>query len=427
MLTVETIFSTPYSIFYLLPYSVNTILCNRQQKLQNLHLLKSILNYSITALESFTAWNLSDFDAQVGENMCEIRAHKNYYLSRKIYTSNSACCQVRKQLEDLKNTNILLEHLLADFENRVNRISSHNKDLDNDEELQFFLERNNLFFKLNEDVIYIIACYFLSHFCIRQDGLPIAINYSFIQRALNISKYKSKRLVQKYQIIMTQLGIHFVTNIASHIEQSSDYLQLIPLVTQISDDNRLALPCLLTSEILIAHCLEEQTPLLMTIFRKMASGQLIDIIYYPIIASNERKLIPMPQSINTPSFCIVMRGDVIYDENSIEDFDSYVKRISPHFLTFFLANMASHPQYTGERLAHLKDDPFISLNIPKNTDFMMSHQQKLLELKKCASIYGCCKRFPNTLYLRHIYAGTLNDEIEKLNREYSEPIHMIDF
>ena len=50
---------------------------------------------------------------------------------------------------------------------------------------------------------------------------------------------------------------------------------------------------------------------------------------------------------------------------------------------YLLANMASHPQYTGSRLHLLKDDPFGAFR-HKCIDFIKKHRQKIISLK---SIY----------------------------------------
>ena len=79
---VQKIFNRPWDILYLLPYTSSFKLTNRQQKTQDLLLVKNIINISIFALESFLDGTLPDFDAQVGENLCQIRAYKNIHLAK---------------------------------------------------------------------------------------------------------------------------------------------------------------------------------------------------------------------------------------------------------------------------------------------------------------------------------------------------------
>jgi len=419
MLNVGNIFSLPYSIIYLLPYSPDTILNNRQQKLQAFHFIQSIFNFSIIALETFIQGNISAFDAQVGENMCEIRAHKNFTLVSKTHTSVEKDCEIRQQLKKFISYKEHLGFFISEWESKVIRIGSHSKDLDDNEDLHTFLERNGVFFELTEDSIYIITCYFLSHFCFRENGLPISMNYDFIKRELHISKYKAKRLTQKYQIIVSKLGVDFVLGVAQSIENPSSYIELFPLVNRVSDDNRVALPCLFTSEILLKHCMLEKKPIFVVIRRQRRCGEIIDIICVPIISNDEQNFIMITTPVELNKFCIVMSGDVLYENNSIdEDWRIYAKRLISSFTTYLLANMACHPQYAGSSLSHLKDNPFnecLSLN---HTGLIKEHLQKINDLRKQALILGCTKKFPTTLLLRHIYASTFRDEIDKIKREH---------
>lgn len=41
--------------------------------------------------------------------------------------------------------------------------------------------------------MFIIICYFLTYFSIRDEGLPVAIDLELIAQKFNISKYKAKK------------------------------------------------------------------------------------------------------------------------------------------------------------------------------------------------------------------------------------------
>lgn len=425
MLSVDIIFSLPFSLLYLLPHSPDSILNNRRQKLQILHLLQSIFNFSTLALEAFIQGKIAFFDAQVGENMCEIRAHKNFTLANDILHNSHKKSILIMQLNMFTSKKKHLGLLISEWESKIIQIGFHNKDLDNNETLTAFIERSNVFFQLDEDSVYIITCYFLSHFCVRENGLPVSINYNFIQKTLSVSKYQAKRLAQKYQIIVSKLGVNFVLDFLKSTEGFSQYLDLFPLVNKIADDNRVVLPCLFTSEILLKRSFDEKTPILVIIRRRRKYGGIIDVICAPIIHHHDNKFKILATPIDSNKLFIVMSGDIIYEnETSNENWMVYADRLINSFAIYLLANMASHPQYSGSRLYHLKDDPFSEHTSIEYINLIAEYRQKILFLRKQASILGCNEEFPQTLLLCHIYAGTFIEEISKAKHRYNCEINI---
>lgn len=419
MLSVDNIFSLPYSTLYLLPHSPNTILNNRQQKLQLLHLVKSIFNFSIIALDAFKQGQIFSFDAQVGENMCEIRAHKNFTLANKILNSTNKNSALRIHLSTFIEHKSHLELLIAEWENKIIQTGSHNKDLDGNETLQAFLDRTKVVFQLDEDSVYIVTCYFLSYFCVRENDLPVSINYGFIKRELNVSKYQAKRFAQKYQIIVSKLGINFVLSIIKRTCEFSQYLELFPLVNKVSDDNRVVLPCLFTSEILLKNSFIEKRPILIIVRRQSRQDGIIDIICAPVIHDNEHNFITLAMPIDSKKLFIVMLGDVIYEnESNNESWREYSTRLVNSFSIYLLANMASHPQYAGSRLHHLKDDPLLECALIEPINLIADYRKKIFFLREQANILGCNEKFSQTILLRHIYASTFIKEISKVKHKY---------
>jgi hypothetical protein len=48
-----------------------------------MELIQTIILVSIVALKHFLKENLTEFDAQVGENLCQIRAYKNLKVAER--------------------------------------------------------------------------------------------------------------------------------------------------------------------------------------------------------------------------------------------------------------------------------------------------------------------------------------------------------
>ena len=75
MSLVCTVSKEPLSIVSLLPYTEDSQLIDKQQKLADLYLLREIVNIALQALPSFLNADIKAFDAQLGENLCQIRAY----------------------------------------------------------------------------------------------------------------------------------------------------------------------------------------------------------------------------------------------------------------------------------------------------------------------------------------------------------------
>lgn len=165
-----------HSILTLLPYAANSQLINKQQKLGDLHLTKSLLAFSITALETFLKGNLAEFDAQIGENLCQIRAYKILVLAKKWLYSDASKLALQQHIDELKNYHNQLLTTINDWEQAIKNANSFNRSLDSIENIIVSFERHQLNFELNEDMLFIIMCHFLTHFNIKEKQIPVAID-----------------------------------------------------------------------------------------------------------------------------------------------------------------------------------------------------------------------------------------------------------
>ena len=82
-----------YTLLSLLPYAPNAELLSKHQKIDDLYFIKSVIDFSLTALEAFLLGHLAHFDAQVGENLCQIRAYKVIQLAKKMAFNIKRACQ----------------------------------------------------------------------------------------------------------------------------------------------------------------------------------------------------------------------------------------------------------------------------------------------------------------------------------------------
>ena len=162
-----------HNILSLLPYSENAQLVNKHQKIDDLYFIKAVVDFSIMALKHFLAGDLIFFDAQVGENLCQIRACKILYLAKKWLYNPSSKEEFTQEIKLFKAYKSKLEVIIFEWENAIKHSSSFNKNLDGTENINDFFTRHELFFDLSDDFIFIITSCFLTHFNIRDNNIPV--------------------------------------------------------------------------------------------------------------------------------------------------------------------------------------------------------------------------------------------------------------
>lgn len=106
-------------------------------------------------------------------------------------------------VKELQLSLIEKKEKLANFLNFMQKIlknSSHDKSLDKPICIYNFFEEIGILVELNDDILFIIQCYFLTKYAMRdKDEIPIAINYEKICCDFNISHTQAKHLIHKSQ------------------------------------------------------------------------------------------------------------------------------------------------------------------------------------------------------------------------------------
>lgn len=417
-------FEKPCNILFLLPYSEKAELVNKHQKVDDLHFIRSIIDFSISSLELFLTGQLTAFDAQVGENLCQIRAYFILLLSKKWLHSSIKKNEFLNEIERFKSYKQQLEQIICDWENAIKHSVSYNAYFDGSEKISDFLTRQELLLTIEEEFAFIIACCFLTHFNIRDENIPVAINLQYISREFRISKYRAKRLTHRYQQLVCTLGCDFILTIAKELPDQLGYADLLSKLCKISDEDRKVLPCYTVSDIIFHHSIQKKIPVLLIVRRiPQLPSREADIIYFLLIGNDHAKTYSL---VNSKAYlsnsCLVVAGEMHFDQESIE---SYIQRLFiENPLKIILANTASHPQYSGKRLEALRDNPFTSLISDKSNSITLNeHATQLMTMKQYALDVGCSKQNPSIFFLRHIYANKIKDAIEQLQANPIEQAH----
>jgi hypothetical protein len=412
-----------YTIFSLLPYEKDSQLINKQQKLKDLYFIKSLIEIALMALEHFTKGNIIHFDAQVGDNLCQIRAYINACLVRKhLICDKTQILNECTRIQDYLNK---LEDKIVEWEALISHSFSYNKILDSREPFGDFIKKNELELELQEDFIFIIGCYFLAHYCVREEGYPVSINLNFASRELHISKYKSKRLIHKLQILICDLGCKFILSAAINLPEALLCFDILPKLKRLTDDNKPVLPCFMVSEVILYRCIQDRIPILFIIKRfNSITDECIDIIYFRFIGNGQIDLEIAANDSLVDEYCISIVGclhteSVDIGSDLLQLINSVLK-ITPQKL--ILANMASHPQYSDHRLAAFRDNPFLSIDEEKN-DRISTHLNKLVKMRTFAINHGCTMENPTQFFLKHIYASKMSAELTNLNKTHANRIY----
>lgn len=411
-----------HTILSLLPYAINSQLISKQQKLDDLNFTKTIVSFSIKALEAFVQGNLVEFDAQVGENLCQIRAYKILQLGQKWLGSSHSKVNLKKQIEQFKHYQDQLIATTIDWDLAVKQAKSFNKNLDGIENIVDFFERHHLSFELHDDIVFIITCYFLTHFNIRDKEIPVAINLAQVAMEFTISKYRAKRLVHRFQQLVCKSGCDFIVTIAKDLPLESGYAEILPSLYKIADEDRAVLPCYIVSEIIFNHTIQQKIPTLVIIKRfNNSSHEPYDVICFLLQGNGDHEFSIVPCDAFLEQHCMVVSGEV-YDSplNENELTNDYILRVmSETPLKLILANTAIHPQYSGKRLEQYRNNPFHPTFSDYSQQAASAQETNLINMQKFALSTGCCKQNPVTFFLKHIYANTITNEINKLISMYT--------
>jgi hypothetical protein len=404
--------NNPFTTLTLLPYSQDTVLHNKKQKMDVLCLLRSLNELSISALEQFLKGKLIKFDAQVGENLCQIRAYKILFLGNKWLKSERTIDKIKNEIVNLKSIKIKIQSILHLMNEEINSSFSYNKTLDYHEKIASFFREKNLLIDIEVDFIFIIFCYFLTYFNVRDNGIPIAIDLKKISDELKVSKHRAKRLTHHYQQLICQFGCDFIVDISKEIMPELSNEGVFSQLYKISDEDRAVLPCYLVSESIFYHSIMKNTPVLLVV-NLIRPKQ--NITFYLLLKSHtdKERFVFAKCSDFLSSFCLIVKGVAISDLNTAE----FIEKTLKNPLILILANTASHPQYSGKRLESFQEDPYAQLSTQTQTQAIVEFQLKFNKMKHIATHLGCCRENQKSFFLKHIYANNLQNELIRLSKE----------
>ncbi|WP_131777788.1 hypothetical protein [Legionella fairfieldensis] len=405
----------------LLPHDESIVIKDITQKIHYLQLMKHLLDHVFEALCCFETNQLNQFDAQVGETLCQIRAYKMYMLA-------SSPCFIRENAQLKKDvTSVLhtIDYQLTQYQHYLKLNKNQRPETIREQTtLIDFFSNLGCVISLSDNALYSFLSYFLCRYHqVDEDNIPVAINFSDMSQSLKLSRSYTKKLGHFYQKKLSELSCHFMFTLLEELDEVDDLKQVLPWLHLQSDEGRMALPCYAVTDIIIRHMIQSNANLLLLIDFLTEDTKVRKALYF----KGDRELGQFQcmqlteQTINTP--CLVMYG------TSSLCLDRLLTTLSTSGVeAIILSNNASHPQYSGSTLAAYRYDPYTMLlqNEPNalslvEVNLLNQLSRALLTRKQQADDLGCSLNNQELFLLKHIFCDALSDYVTLLETSFFLP------
>lgn len=401
-------FRMKYSIVALTPYFSELQLKTIQERIRVLELLNFIFLCSENAIKLFSSEKYREFDAQVSENLCQIRG---YQLIDFIISNN--CLEKKRDLENFLNTiknaqKRCREALIKYYDLRNKRPSYYTKLIDETISLIEMLVLYEFDLTYSELFYFITQSYILSKYKLVGDfDISYGINYDALCCDIKIqSKTFVRKIIHCFQRNISKLSCQFIFKMAG-IDPNFRNVHILKLLYHTDEVGRHVLSCYEVTRIILNHALATKKRVKIIAIREF--NNIRDEIEFLLKPDLEKGYyIYSTEESNETNEIMVFKGRVTYDKSSFETKEQYIKRfLCIGFIEVIQSNMAQHPQYAGILLSEFKFNPYASLNFDDVAapyiETLKEAEQQFLEHKRKAEQYGCVPNNPTLFLLTHIY------------------------
>ncbi len=184
-----------------------------------------------------------------------------------------------------------------------------------------------------------------------------------------------------------------------------------------TDDGRATLPSYNVTDIIFSHMIKNKLNLSLIIRKKFTYKDKFFVFSFQgspekndFVPLNRSREMSRPNNLGY----LVVTGE-FSDESFNTNPGAYLKKLLLIGIkNIILMNAAAHPQYAGEKLRELSNDPFTYLLNSNNNHLKGTDKQKLIDLlkefeeMKCsATKIGCSVVNQTTFLAKHIFSDTL--------------------
>lgn len=375
----------------LLPQHPHSIIVDPKTCHETLVLLHSLMVLLIDGLRKFyIEKDYSYFDPHVGENACQIRAYILMLLSKKhnINKANERIHLLSQKINSIEN--LLKTKIVYQIDGKNLKIIE-------------LLHKYNLVSKLYTDEVIVYKSYFLTFFRKKYDD-NFFIDDVFISAYLQISRRMSKRITHQYQVFLSKISCIFIKKLSTDLGFSrSDYANLL---APMYSDGKMVYPCFFYSKVLFLHMIKNKKSILIVINNGASSGMVQMLFEY---GNNYGVLVHKNIKNNLEDqTCMVIR--CFRNVQLKLTPEELLKKINKFGLyNVLLMNMASHPQFSGAKLAYLEHSLMSYDKTPTLKEKEMAYELSLF--KGNAEALGFSREDKSLLVIKHIFISTLTNEI----------------
>ncbi len=188
------------------------------------------------------------------------------------------------------------------------------------------------------------------------------------------------------------------------------------------DRFRSALPYYNATKILQYSNLTSSTPILFSVKIKYKNrNEVVCILFRKNLKTNQYIFEKNNHLYKSNEPCIVYRAEAILNApDRRNDLNLIARLLKYDPSTLILLNAAAHPQYSGEKLADYKDNPYKGLDSNNSYLASLTSQMKdeLNEARIHSSNLGCSKENPSFFYIRHIFCDLIKNETKQATTLY---------
>ena len=390
----------------LLPQSPDTQIPTHLKYIDVLIVIEFTITHLIQAIKAFyfqQAFHL--FDPHVGETSCQIRAYQVLLLAKSIKPEDLLLAGVRLQF--LNEIVLRIKKDLIHYQKVAHyrhNLNSAVKTLEN------FLRESSYNFEFSSLENFLVQSYILTYYKkISTNGNP-AIDINRIMQRIKISKTAAKRIIRFYQINLSKISCEFISSLLQETPEANISPTFLQALRCNDDDGRLVLPCYPVIKILWQHMKKNNNIVILNIDRKQDNKTVDSLSFSFQLAMNEIKLIENapPAEAN-----YIIFGIVKYSQNILENKLDFISRFLKNDIeNIILSNMAMHPQYSGNKLRELSDNPFALNNITSRFKEADSLKKEFLFWRCKAGELGCSMQNPALFYIVHIFCGRNRVDIQ---------------
>lgn len=386
-----------YQLHCLLPYSNKITLTSLKEKIRVLQVLIFLCKMANNAIQSFIAFKLNDFDAQVSENLCQIRAYQLLLFVGSdflIYKNN-----LLRFSKTILPVHAKCECLLQEHKKKLQgyRASHYTKEIDQTLTIEEFMNSHRLNLVLSTDQFFLIQAFILSKYKLVGDyDISYGIDYDSLCQDLDIdSKTYARKVIHHFQRNLSEYSCQFIIKLLNNLNAGKFHNDLLMSLYYTDEVGRHVMSCYEVTKVILLHVLKSGKHVQVTIFResKEEKDQISFILnpstfYTTTINSDEQDV----------KGTLLFIGRVFYKNRIDETKDQYISRfLDVGFENIILSNMAIHPQYAGIKLSEKKDNPYRLLTFGR-----YKREEGFLKHKYLSNQIGCSKENPSLFLLTHV-------------------------